>query len=111
MPIRYVDKDKQDALIEKLRLLVFKESNTVTLYYLDNNKELQENIMNMKHDFRKEFFLHQETSIQRPEALKRPWLSLIKSFIGKKYSIIIEDYTDKESKVRTKRYHIQPKTT
>ena len=65
MPIRYVDKDKQDALIEKLKRLVFGDGNTVTLYYLDNNKELQENIMNMKDDFRKEFFLRHEISLQK----------------------------------------------
>jgi hypothetical protein len=110
MPIRYINKEKQNVLIEKLKTLVFGDGNTVTLHYLDNNIELQKKIMNMKDDFRKEFFLHQETSIQHPETLKRPWLSLIKSFIGKKYNIITQNYSDKVNKIITKKYHIMLKS-
>lgn len=111
MRVKHINEERQSALIHQLRDLVFPNKNPITLYAIDNNPELQEKIMAMRDALRAEFYLQHETALQKPEVLKRPWLSLIKSILGKRYDILIEDYRDKENKVRTKRYHLVERIT
>lgn len=110
MRVRNINEDEQNKLIEELRELVFPNHQPFTLYDLDHDIEKQKRIMAMSEALRNAFHLHHETALQKPHSLKRPWLSLVKSFIGKRYEFVIEDYRDKQKSVRTKRYHIKMKT-
>lgn len=110
MRVRRTDPAKQDELIEQLRSIVSPNHEPFTLLQLDMTPELQRRIMDLVPDLRANFHLHHETGIQKPEILKRPWLSILKSFLSKKYEILIEDYLDRESKKRTKRYHLKKRT-
>jgi len=110
MRVKHINEEKQGALIDRLRDLVFPNKQPITLYTIDNDPDLQEKIMAMRDTLRTEFYLHHETALQKPDVLKRPWLSLMKSILGKRYGLLIEDYRDKEKGVRTKRYHLVDKT-
>lgn len=107
---KHINKERQAALIDQLRDIVFPDKKPITLYTIDNSPELQERIMAMRDILRTEFYLQHETALQKPNVLKRPWLSLIKSILGKRYDLLIEDYRDREKGVRTKRYHLVDKT-
>ena len=107
---KHINKERQAALIDQLRDIVFLDKKPITLYTIDNSPELQERIMAMRDILRTEFYLQHETALQKPDVLKRPWLSLIKSILGKRYDLLIEDYRDREKGVRTKRYHLVDKT-
>ncbi len=109
MRVKNINEERQVQLIEELRQLVFPDDNPLTLFDMDHNQELKEAIMGMSNALREAFYLHHETALQKPSSLKRPWLSLVKSMLGKRYDFIIEDYRDKERGVRTKRYHLKPK--
>jgi hypothetical protein len=110
MRVKNIEPVKQEQLIDKLEQLVLPEEKAFTLYNMDNNKFLQEQIMGLVEDIRKAFYIHNFTGVNRPDGLKRPWLSIVRTLLGKRYNIIIEDYRDKEKMVRTKRYNFIPKT-
>jgi hypothetical protein len=111
MRVKHIEPGKQEQLIDKLEHLVLSEEKAFTLYNMDNDKPLQEQIMGLVDELRDAFYIHNFTGVNRPDGLKRPWLSIIRTLLGKRYKIIIEDYRDKEKMVRTKRYNFIPKTT
>lgn len=96
----------QDLLIEDIRKIIFGEKNTCILYELDKNEEIQEKILNLIPSLRNKFLIHNIPGVQRPETLKRPWLSIMRSFLKRKYSIISENYIIKtdNGNIPTKRY-------
>jgi hypothetical protein len=111
MRVKHIELEKQEQLIDRLERLVLSEDKAFTLYNMDNDKPLQEQIMGLVEELREAFYIHNFTGVNRPEGLKRPWLSIIRTLLGKRYKIIIEDYRDKEKLVRTKRYNFVPKMT
>jgi len=111
MRVKHIEPEKQEQLIDRLERLVLSEDKAFTLYNIDNDKPLQEQIMGLVEELREAFYIHNFTGVNRPEGLKRPWLSIIRTLLGKRYKIIIEDYRDKEKLVRTKRYNFFPKMT
>ena len=111
MRVKHIEPEQQEQLIDRLERLVLSEDKAFTLYNIDNDKPLQEQIMGLVEELREAFYIHNFTGVNRPEGLKRPWLSIIRTLLGKRYKIIIEDYRDKEKLVRTKRYNFFPKMT
>ena len=67
--------NKCDKIIEILDL---PETNTITLYELDNDKEKQEQIIELIPDIRTYFSFNSIKAIGEPHRIKSPWLSIIK---------------------------------
>lgn len=103
--------EDQDVLIEKIRDTVFGDKNWCVLHDVDHKPEVQEKIMEMIPELRKSFLIHNIAGVQRPDTLKRPWLSIMRTFLRKKYHVLSENYVVKrpEGLVATKRYVLLPK--
>ena len=108
-------KNEQENILQQLiTILNLDNGNSITLYDLDNNEIKQQEILNLLPNIRKYFSLSFVKGVKNPELLKRPWLSIIKQLLKKKYDIISHDYriTINNEKIRTKRYiFIKKKTT
>ena len=103
---------KQDELIEHIRNTIFGTKNVCVLHDIDQNAEVQKKIMELIPDLRNNFLIHNIPGVQRPESLKRPWLSIMKTFLKYRYHIVSENYVWKKpdgSVVATKRYILLPK--
>ena len=95
-----------DKIIEILDL---PETNTITLYELDNDKEKQEKIIELILDIRKYFSFNSINAVGEPHRIKRPWLS-IKQITKLKYTISAKDHRIKigDKVERTILYRIIP---
>ena len=86
-------KKEQDEIKQSIvNLLDLEHTNSLTLYELEQNKELQENIMNMIPEIRKYFSFNGMKAVGNPGAIKRPWLSIIKFFTKHAYTLETSDY-------------------
>lgn len=101
----------QDELIDKIKTLIFGDKNYCVLYELDKRDDLQKSILDLIPELRNKFLIHNIPGVQRPETLKRPWLSIMRNFLKRKYTIVSENYLHKtdDSVFATKRYIILPK--
>jgi hypothetical protein len=100
-------KQEQEEIIDKIiTILDLEHKNTYTLYELDNNNEIQNKIMELVPEIRKWFSFNGIKAVGEPEKIKRPWLSIIKHLIKKKYNIISLDYhfTENGKHIRTQMY-------
>lgn len=107
-------KNEQENILQQLiTILNLDNDNSITLYDLDNNEIKQQDILNLLPNIRKYFSLSFVKGVKNPELLKRPWLSIIKQLLKKKYDIISHDYrmNINNEKIRTKRYIFIKKTT
>ena len=107
-------KKEQEEICDKIiEILDLPETNTITLYELDNDKEKQEKIIELIPDIRKYFSLSFVKGVKNPELLKRPYLSVIKQILKNNYNIISSDFRTQinENKIRTKKYIFIKKTT
>lgn len=102
---------KQDELIEQIRSVLFGNKNTCVLYEVDNQPEMQEKITALIPELRTNFLIHNIPGVQRPDTLKRPWLSIMKTFLRFKYHIVSENFLIKTQSgvIATKRYILLPK--
>ena len=72
-------KKEQDEIIDKIcNILDLENKNIYTLYELDNNKEIQNQLMELIPEIRKWFSFNNMKAVGEPEKIKRPWLSIIK---------------------------------
>ena len=79
-------KKEQEEIINKIcNILDLENRNTYTLYELDNNMEIQKKIMELIPEIRKWFSFNGIKAVGEPEKIKRPWLSIIKHLVKKKY--------------------------
>ena len=103
--------DDQNAIIDKIKDLVFGEKNFCILYELDQRSDLQVEIDKLLPEIRSNFLIHNVPGVQRPDSLKRPWLSVMRTFLKKKYTIVSENYLLRlpDQVVATKRYILLPK--
>lgn len=103
--------EEQDRLIEQIRRLIFGDRNTCILHEMDHKPEVQEKVMALLPALRAHFLIHNIPGVQRPQSLKRPWLSIMRAFLKRKYHILCENYVWKrpEGTVATKRYVLLPK--
>lgn len=112
MRVKNTYPEQQEQLIQKLEQIIFidQSDKSFTLYDFDNDTELQAKIIGLIEELKAAFKVHNFTGINRPGDLKRPWLSIIRALLSKRYNLIIQDYRDKEKGVRTKKYNFLPKT-
>ena len=77
-----------------------------TLYELDKNGEIQKQIMELIPEIKKYYSFNGIKAVGEPNKIKRPWLSIIKHLIKKKYNMISLDYhfTEVGTHIRTQKY-------
>ena len=86
-------KKEQEEICNKIiEILDLPETNTITLYELDNDKEKQEKIIELIPDIRKYFSFNSIKAVGEPHRIKRPWLSIIKQITKLKYTITTKDH-------------------
>jgi hypothetical protein len=68
------------------------DTDTLTLYELDNDEEKQNEIMSLIPRIRKYYSFNNIRGVGEPEKIKRPWLSIIKQLLKKKYKITRKDH-------------------
>ena len=104
-------KKEQDEIIEKIiTILDLENKDTYTLYELDKNEEIQKKIMELIPEIRKYYSFNGIKAVGEPNKIKRPWLSIIKHLIKKKYNIISLDhhFTENGKHIRTQKYFFEP---
>ena len=100
-------KKEQDEIIDKIiTILDLENKTTYTLYELDNNKEIQNQIMGLIPEIRKWFSFNGIKAVGEPSKIKRPWLSIIKHLLKSKYNLESLDYhfTENGKHIRTQNY-------
>lgn len=81
-------KNEQDEIIDKIiKILNLESKQQYTLYELDNNVEIQQQIMKLIPEIRKWFAFNNMKAVGEPDKRKRPWLSIIKHLIKSKYTV------------------------
>ena len=102
-------KKEQEEICDKIvEILDLSETNTITLYELDNDKEKQKKIIELIPEIRKYFSFNSMKAVGEPHRIKRPWLSIIKQITKLKYTITAKDHRIKigDSIERTILYRI-----
>ena len=110
MPMRLKSdlyKKEQEEVIEKIiSILDLTNNNTYTLYELDKNADIQNKIMELIPEIRKQFSFNSLKAVGEPSRIKRPWLSIIKQLTKTKYKIESKDFqfTENGKYIRTHIY-------
>jgi hypothetical protein len=100
-------KKEQEEIVDKIiKILDLENKTEYTLYELDKNEEIQKKIMELIPEIRKYYSFNGIKAVGEPNKIKRPWLSIIKHLIKKKYNIISLDYhfTEYGTHIRTQKY-------
>ena len=100
-------KTQQDEIITKIiQILNLDGNNSIILYELDNDMDKQTKILNLIPDIRKYFNFGSIKGVADPSSTKRPYVSIIRQILKKKYKIISTDYRYKfhDLIIRTQRY-------
>ncbi len=100
-------KKEQEEIVDKIAKILDLENKTeYTLYELDQNEEIQKKIMELIPEIRKYFSFNGIKAVGEPNKIKRPWLSIIKHLIKKKYNMVSLDYhfTEDGNHIRTQKY-------
>lgn len=100
-------KDEQIKLSNKIiDILDLDENNQITLYYLDNDEEKQNKIIELIPDLRKYFSFSSINGLERTETTSRPWLSIIRQITKITHNMTYKDkqLTINGKKIRTKIY-------
>jgi hypothetical protein len=100
-------KKEQEEIVNKIiTILDLKNKTEYTLYELDKNEEIQKQIMELIPKIRKYYSFNGIKAVGEPNKIKRPWLSIIKHLIKKKYNMISLDYhfTEDGIHIRTQKY-------
>tara|TARA_B100000315_G_C14099220_1_gene372922 strand:+ start:83 stop:424 length:342 start_codon:yes stop_codon:yes gene_type:complete len=85
-------KEQNDIVNELIDILSLNDTDTLTLYELDNDEEKQNEIMSLIPKIRKYYSFNNIRGVGEPEKIKRPWLSIIKQLLKKKYKITRKDH-------------------
>ena len=104
-------KKEQEEIVDKIISILDLENRTeYTLYELDKNEEIQKQIMELIPDIRKYYAFNNLKAVGEPNKRKRPWLSIIKHLIKKKYNVVSLDYhfTEDGNYIRTQKYFFEP---
>lgn len=100
-------KKEQDELVDKIiNILELDNENSIILYDLDNDKIKQDKILELIPEIRKYYSFNGIKAVGEPNKIKRPWLSIIKHLIKKKYNMVSLDYhfTEDGNHIRTQKY-------
>lgn len=104
--------DDQEKLIETIKTIIFGDRNWCVLHDMDHQPDKQQSVLDLIPQLRSSFLIHNLAGVQRPDTLKRPWLSIMRTFLRRKYHVLSENYLMKQSDgkvIATKRYVILPK--
>ena len=94
-------KDEQIKLSNKIiDILELDENNQIILYYLDNNEEKQNKIMELIPELRKYFSFCCISGLEKTETTKRPWLSIIRQITKITHEM---NYKDKQLNINGKK--------
>ena len=81
--------DEREAICKKIiDILELNEDKEFTLYELDNNKEKQEKLLNMKDEIKKYFEVSTVSTFKPNFNTKRPYLNLVRGILRKQGYII-----------------------
>ena len=100
-------KKEQDEIIDKIIMILdLEHKSTYTLHELDNNKEIQNQIMELIPEIRKWFSFNGIKAVGEPSKIKRPWLSIINHLLKTRYNMVSLDYhfTENGKHIRTQSY-------
>jgi hypothetical protein len=100
-------KEQQILIVDKLiNILDLDKDNGITLYDLDNNKDINEKIMNLIPEIKKYFRIDSIHGIRNTKNIKRPYLSIIRNITKIKYNILLTDFRKElnNTKIRTTKY-------
>lgn len=81
--------EQHDIRNKIISILDLEHKNTYTLYELDQNKEIQQKIIELIPEIRKWYSFNGIKAVGDPEKIKRPYLSIIKHLLKTKYTITI----------------------
>lgn len=104
-------KKEQHEIIDNIcKILDLENKNIYTLYELDNNKEIQEKLMELIPEIRKWFSFNNMKAVGEPKKRKRPWLSIIKQLTKEKYRLESKAFriTENNKEIRTYQYTFNP---
>jgi hypothetical protein len=107
-------KDEQNKTIDKIIhiLGITETKNTITLYEIDNNETMKQQLMDLIPEIRKWFSFGNIRPISNPDNSQRPYLSIIKQITKTKWNIDYKDhriYND-DNVIRTKIYTFTKRT-
>jgi hypothetical protein len=105
-------KQEQEDIVNKIiNILDLENKNTYTLYEIDKNKEIQQQIMDLIPEIRKWYSFNSMKAVGEPQNIKRPYLSIIKYMLKNTYNIVCKDFqfTIDNIHIRTKKYIFQKK--
>ena len=100
-------KDEQNRIVHRLETILDLEHRPIyTLYELDENIDIQDEIMNLAPDIKRYFNCNNLKAVTEKGRIKRPWLSIIKTLLKNHYQIITEDVNVKVENryIHSKRY-------
>jgi hypothetical protein len=81
-------KEEQFLIVNKLiNILKLDEDNSITLYDLDNNENIKNEIMDLIPEIKKYFRFDCIHGVLNTETVKRPYLSIIRNIIKLKYLV------------------------
>ena len=87
-------KDEQNEIIDKIIQIIgiSETKNTITLYDIDNNETMKQQLMDLIPEIRKWFSFSNIKPISNPDNSKRPYLSVIKQITKTKWKIDYKDH-------------------
>jgi hypothetical protein len=100
-------KKEQEEIVDKIiKILDLENKTEYTLYELDKNEDIQKKLMELIPEIRKYYSFNGIKAVGEPNKIKRPWLSIIKHLIKKKYNMVSLDYhfTEDGNHIRTQKY-------
>ena len=104
-------KKEQEEIVNKIiTILDLENNNVINLCDLDSDTNKQKQIMELIPEIRKYYSFNGIKAVGEPNKIKRPWLSIIKHLIKKKYNIISLDhhFTENGKHIRTQKYFFEP---
>jgi len=100
-------KQQQEEIVNKLlTILDLENNNSLILYHLDNNQELQEKVMDLIPEIRTFFTFYEMPAICDPHKFKRPYFLIIKYLLKSTYNITKKEFhfTQSGKYIRTVKY-------
>ena len=100
---------QEDIRNRLVTILDLENNNSMVLYELDNNVELQNKIMELIPEIRTFFSFNDMVGVSEPHKTKRPYFCIIKYLLKPIYKITNKEfYWIKESKrIRTVKYYFE----
>jgi hypothetical protein len=107
------DVEQEDIINKIIKIIgITVENNTITLYDIDNNNTMKQQLMELIPEIRKWFSFSHIKPICNPENFNRPYLCIIKQITKKKWIINYKDfriYRD-DTVIRTQQYTFTERT-